>query len=329
MKAALTIDDLSEVYLRWASENYRKPGVGALACRPTRTIYNIRDALRELRETPDPDPPMGMLWREDGRRLGDLPAALMTTRLLRVVRDRMAASGRLNRQTCNDRLGWIKRMFAWAADPEQEFIPEEIAARVALCKPLRYARSPAPESQPVRSVPVEWVRNTALYASRRLATMMWVQWYTGMRPGELVQMSRSTIDQSQLPWLYQPMEHKTQHHGKSRTIFLGREARNALTPWLESLPASQDWLFEGGRHERLGRPMTAGYYGRAIARINERHGLDHWHPNQIRHSYATRVERTDGREAAQLLLDHSSDKVTRRYIDPDLQKKRDLAERFG
>ena len=36
----------------------------------------------------------------------------------------------------------------------------------------------------------------------------------------------------------------------------------------------------------------------------------HWHPNQLRHSYATKVRREHGLEAAQVLLGHSRADVT-------------------
>lgn len=38
-----------------------------------------------------------------------------------------------------------------------------------------------------------------------------------------------------------------------------------------------------------------------------------WHPNQLRHSYATRIRKLHGLEAAQVLLGHSRADVTQLY----------------
>jgi len=46
-----------------------------------------------------------------------------------------------------------------------------------------------------------------------------------------------------------------------------------------------------------------------------------WHPNQIRHAYATRVRREAGLEAAQVLLGHAKADTTQIYAE----KNRDLA----
>src|SRR5690606_34901549 len=134
---------LCEAHIVWAQEYYRKP----TSRRPTRTVNNVRDALRELRAT--------VLIIEGSNfrakvRVGSIDVRHVTAKLIAQVRDAMASSGRLSRRTCNDRLAVIKRMFAWAADVEQEIVPEEIAARLQLVKPLKYGRSEAAESSPIR-----------------------------------------------------------------------------------------------------------------------------------------------------------------------------------
>jgi integrase len=57
---------------------------------------------------------------------------------------------------------------------------------------------------------------------------------------------------------------------------------------------------------------------------------DHrWAPNRLRHSYATRVRRECGLEAAQVLLGHSAADVTQIYAERDLAKGLEVARRIG
>jgi hypothetical protein len=41
------------------------------------------------------------------------------------------------------------------------------------------------------------------------------------------------IDRSGAVWIYTPPTHKTQHHGKARTILLGPRAKRILAPFLK------------------------------------------------------------------------------------------------
>lgn len=58
--------------------------------------------------------------------------------------------------------------------------------------------------------------------------------------------------------------------------------------------------------------------------------IPHWHPNQIRHSTATELERESGDiDAVRTLLGHSSLDVTRIYVERDFKRAAELAERLG
>ena len=317
----MLIDQLCDLYLAWAGRYYRKPKSRRL----TRSTNNIRDACRELRETRYR--PRGAGWQV---RLGGVPAAEMTARMLYACQQQMAESGRLSRRTCNDRIDWIKRMFRWAAGPEQELIDETVPARLALVKPLAYGRTPAREPEPVQSVEERDVQQTALYASAKLRAMIFIQWHTGMRPAEVCCLAKSAIDTATDPWIYRPHEHKSDHHRKERAIPIGPRGQQGLCEWWDQ--PRGDWLFEGHRHgvTPTGAPMHRNSYSQAILRINRQHGLAEWSPNQIRHAFATRIERETGDErAAQLLLDHSDTRTTRGYIDADTQRKLELMRQYG
>src|SRR5262249_48162241 len=54
-----------------------------------------------------------------------------------------------------------------------------------------------------------------------------------------------------------------------------------------------------------------------------------WHPNQLRHSFATRVRREYGLEAAQVMLGHSRADVTQVYAERDQQLAAAVAAKIG
>lgn len=75
--------------------------------------------------------------------------------------------------------------------------------------------------------------------------------------------------------------------------------------------------------------FTAAGYSNAVADAAERAGLDRWHPNQLRHLFATEVRRDHGLEAAQVLLGHSRADVTQVYAERNLSLASQVAARVG
>ncbi|WP_422931508.1 hypothetical protein [Singulisphaera sp. PoT] len=68
--------------------------------------------------------------------------------------------------------------------------------------------------------------------------MIELQRLTGMRPGEVTIMRARDVDMSWNVWAYAPGRHKTQHHEKGRTIYLGPKAQEVLRPWLTPDPSA-------------------------------------------------------------------------------------------
>jgi integrase len=54
-----------------------------------------------------------------------------------------------------------------------------------------------------------------------------------------------------------------------------------------------------------------------------------WHPNQLRHTFATRVRKDYGLEAAQVLLGHSRADVTQVYAERNEELARVTAAKIG
>ncbi len=53
-----------------------------------------------------------------------------------------------------------------------------------------------------------------------------------MRPGEVCALRPVDIDRSGDVWEYKPLGHKTEHHDRSRMIYIGPQAQAVLTPFL-------------------------------------------------------------------------------------------------
>jgi integrase len=136
------------------------------------------------------------------------------------------------RTSVNKHIGRVKHVFKWAT--AHELIPPNVHHALATVDGLRRGRSDAPESDPVRPVPEAYVDAVLPLVSRQVAAMIRLQLLTGMRPGEVVAMRTADIDTAGKLWLYIPESHKTQHHGHTRTIYLGPQAIEVLRPFLRT-----------------------------------------------------------------------------------------------
>jgi integrase len=175
------------------------------------------------------------------------------------------------------------------------------------------------------------------------------------------------VDTSGRVWSYVPASHKTEHHGKRRTIHFGPRAQAILRPWLRTeltaylfspREATEERRAEGRRarktpltpsqrgRRRKARPKRAPgdrYDTRAYAhairygirktnRLAERAGLPgigDWHPHQLRQNAATLLRREFGLDVARAVLGHSSPAVTEVYAELDMTKAAEAMERVG
>jgi integrase len=186
--------------------------------------------------------------------------------------------------------------------------------------------------------------------------MIDLQSLSGMRPGEVVSMRACDLDTSGATWVYVPSEHKTEHHGKARLIFLGPRAQEVLRPWLRLdltaplfSPAEAEAHRRAERRARRKTPVqpsqvnrskseparapgpryTVRSYRQAIVRACRKVGVPEWHPNQLRHNAATTLRREFGLDVARAVLGHSSPAVTEVYAEVDAGKARDAMGRIG
>lgn len=337
--APATVADLVASYLVFAETYYRKPDKT-----PTHEIENVRYTVRPLLEL-----------------YGQLSVAEFDLRRLKLLRERMIDSG-LSRSTVNNRVSRVVRVFGWGT--EEELVPPQVFGALRALRPLRAGRSRAPETEPVRPVPWEDVEAVLGHVSRVVRAMILLQWHSGMRPAEVIQLRPADLDRSAPVLLYRPRRHKLEHHGKERVIALGPQAQEVLMPFFHRVPqpAPESPLFSprdavaemndrkrrnrttplwpshrrANARKRRARPKlepgenyTVASYRRAIERGCKEAGVPPWSPNQLRHAAATRIRAEMGLEAARVVLGHSSAVTTEVYAELDQSKAVQIMAQLG
>ena len=302
-----TVNELLACFLDHAKTYYVKNGL------PTKEQENLRYAMKPLAELYGPT-----AVREFG------PSELKTVRQVMVDRD-------LCRNVVNARVNRIRRIFRWGV--ESELVEPNTLHAMEAVSPLKRGRTNALETERVEPVADSHVQAVLKVAPPTLAVMIEVQWLTGMRPGEVVIMRACDIQMSGADWLYRPSSHKTQHFGIERIVPLGPRAQALLLPFLREDP--QAFLFspldalrqrraakqthrrgaceKPKTKRRVGDRYNTQAYGMAVRYACKAAGVPPWHPNQLRHSAATRIRRDYGYDAARALLGHKTYRMTETY----------------
>lgn len=177
-----------------------------------------------------------------------------------------------------------------------------------------------------------------------------------MRPAEVCRLTPGEIDRTGGVWSYSPEKHKTAYRGKPRVVQFGPKAQqilSAVAKWDEpdtavfrpadvkeeryavkraarkskvppsqlcrKVPSSQRVRYPPQRY-------SAVTYWDVIERACQKAGVPHWHPNQLRHTFATEVRRLYGLEAAGAGLGHSKMSATEVYAERDAALAKVAAE---
>lgn len=166
----------------------------------------------------------------------------------------------------------------------------------------------------------------------------------GCRSDEICAIKPSVVERSESVWEIHLGKQKTAHSGKQRTIYVGPKGQAILNPYLDrdpdmfcfrprdsirrrrtehrKTPLNQGNAVGRSNTERktsrtISESYTTRSYGHAVMRACKKGGLEHWHPNQIRHSVATKVRKAYGIETASVILGHSEVGVTQIYAESD------------
>jgi integrase len=313
---------ISEVVLRFfehAERYYVKHG------EPTGEHKVIRCALRPL---------LDLYGSENAAEFGPLK--------LKRVREEMIRRD-WTRHYINVSVGRIRRCFTWAAS--EELIPPSVVEGLRTVAGLRQDRG-GREKDPVGAVPDDVVEETLrqFRPGSPIVAMIRLQRLAGLRPGELLRLTPDAIDRTTDPWTYRPKRHKSQHHNRGRTLFLGPKAQAILEPIL-ALKIGSTRLFRASRcsyWRSISRACDRAFPHPTLAGIPEQELTDeqraeraewrkahHWHPNMLRHGAATEVRREYGLEGAQVILGHARANITEVYAERDLNKAREIAGKLG
>ncbi len=161
------------------------------------------------------------------------PAADFTPQRLELVRDAMIDRG-WARKSINRQINRVRQIFAHGV--RKGLLPVETYQALKTLPPLRRGKSDARETKRVKPVPQDMIDKTLPKLSPPVAALVRVHLLTGARSGELVIMRPCDIDRKGKVWTYQPVDHKTAHHEHDRTIYIGPEAQQTLSPLLTSRP---------------------------------------------------------------------------------------------
>ena len=189
----LSISELILAYWQFAKSYYSKDG------QPTKELECMREALRPLRHL-----------------FGHTRAVDFGARALKTVRQHMVDEQDLCRNVVNRRIGRIKRVFKWAV--AEELIEPSAYHALQAVTGLRFGRTNARETQPVKPVDDEHVELVLPFLTPHVAAMVRVQRLTGMRPGDLVKMRPIDIDRTDDVWMYEPFDHKNRWREHRRLI---------------------------------------------------------------------------------------------------------------
>jgi integrase len=244
--AKLTVAALLNAYSAWACETYTASEVS--------TIAHVDRIARRM--------------------FGTTPAEEFGPNKLRLVREAMvsgdphATPPRMawSRKHVNGQVHRLCSFFKWAAS--HEMLPITVYQQLKSVPSLKRGRCDARESEPVRPVDEAWVHAVRPFVSRQVEALMLLQLFTGARGGELFKLRPRDIriDETTKVWTVVLEEHKTAHHGKRRTIYLGPNAQSLLQPFLTGR-AADAYLFspreaEDERrmqlHARRKTPLSCG-----------------------------------------------------------------------
>lgn len=325
--ADLTVVELCARFLKHAKRHYRRAD-GT----PTSTIFNYKSVIPHLTAI-----------------YGRVPVTEFGPLSLKAVRQRLIDAG-WRRSVINQAMCFIRGIFRWAASAE--IVPIAVHEALRAVEPLRWGRTAARESEPIRPVPAAHIRAVRPHISRQVWAMIQLQRLTGMRPGEVVQMRAIDLDTSGRVWAYTPASHKTEHRGHGRTVYLGPRAQVILEPFLKrelTVPlfsprnaicerAQGTWTHRRANQAETPRMTTrtlrdrydTASYRRSITRACVAAQMSEWSPNQLRHNAATRLRREFGIDLAATILGHRlGSQVTEIYVEANVARAVEVMARVG
>jgi len=185
---------------------------------------------------------------------------------------RSARNG-LSRRTINDRIARIKRVFRWGV--EQGIVLGAVWHELSALKGLPKGRCGVHDNAPVEAVPWSQVKASLKHMVPTVRAAVETQWWSGMRPAEVLAMTRRQLDTTGETWLYKPVKHKGSWRGMERVVALGPKAQAILRPRLSlaldaplfsARTAYEEFL--SAKREQRRTPPTKQTRDRDLRRVN-------------------------------------------------------------
>ena len=164
---------------------------------------------------------------------------------------------------------------------------------------------------------LEDVKRVASFCIPPVGDMLQIQWWTGMRSGELRIMRSCDIIMEGPIWIYQPSKHKNDWRGKGheRYVLFPPDAIELLKPHLKPGDPT-DYIFKPtqGKSDLFSR----AYYTQAIAKACQKAGVKITAYGG-RHAARDRIAQKYGPEIARIFLGHKNLDTTQLYGTRDIQ----------
>jgi integrase len=232
------------------------------------------------------------------------------------------------RNVVNRRVVRIRTVWRWAE--RKKLVPPGRWA--GLCSLPGLAQNDPRVRHTARPKAAGWadVVRVVRQAPARVRAMILLQWFSGMRSGEVRIMRASDIDRTGDVWIYRPSQHKNDWRGHDRVVPLGKVAQKILTPFLASINPDA-CLFPPVRRRAGGSGCyTCHSYAQVVRRSADRAGVAGFHGYLCRHAARLRITQALGLDAARSILGHRSVGTTNDYAaGVDEKTARDAARRLG
>lgn len=197
-------------------------------------------------------------------------------------------------------LASVKRAIKWAS--ARELIdPGTYAAVQCVEGPRGKAKTKPP-------VLVDTLKLLLPHLPKPVFWMVQIQFFAGMRPGEVCGMRWDGIEVTDTGVLYVPERHKMEHRGQS----LVKALPDRVYGLLMEIPTEGTSPFIFASTGLLGHYRRDSYRN-VLGRGCDRAGIPRITPNALRHGAATEIRRLAGIEAAQVYLGHSRVNTTELY----------------
>jgi hypothetical protein len=295
----ITVNELLAAYKDFAEAHYRAPD-GT----PTGEAEHMKLVGRYIR---------GLY--------GDTPAAEFGPLALKAVRQQFLNAGWC-RTTVNQQTERVRRIFKWAAS--EELVPPAVYA-VWLYRPPHHKTAWRGKARVIAVGPKaqELLREfftpdlgDYLFSPRRGVEEVRAERAAARKtPRYPSHMRRNAAKRKAKPQRT-PDERYTQ---RSYFVALTRACDRAFPPPCELAPRPGE--------------SRAKWWGRLTAEQRDEvkawRKAHRWHPNQLRHTFATRVRKEHGLEAAQVLLGHSEEDVTQIYAEKNEALAVGIAAKIG